>query len=89
MGFDPKYGRVTTEHGDIPDDEPVIVLRGRDAMVPETMARYMELCEENGSPARHVTLVAGAVTRIQEWQEANPGKVRQPDSERSRAWLDH
>lgn len=88
MGFDRKYGRVTTEHGDIPDDEPVIVFRGRDRLVPAMLEHYMDLCERAGSPARHVRLVHGSAEQIEKWQEANPDRVRTPDSERSRAWME-
>ena len=30
MGIDAKYGRVTTERGDIGEDEPVVVFRAQD-----------------------------------------------------------
>jgi hypothetical protein len=88
MGYDGKYGRVTTEHGDIPDDEPVIVFRGRDRLVPEMLAHYMDLCERAGSPARHVRLVHVSTDLIEKWQRDNPDRVRTPDSERSREWMD-
>ena len=88
MGFDGKYGRVTTEHGDIPDDEPVIVFRARDRMLPAVMRFYRELCEGNGSPQRHLDLIKGCRERIEAWQQENPDRVRQPDSERSRAWME-
>jgi len=87
MGYDGKYGKVTTEHGDIPDDEPVIVLRARDCQSVKTLAYYVFLCIKGGSPRRHIALVQDSVDRFRSWQDANPGKVRTPDSERSRAWL--
>ncbi len=87
MGFDGKYGRVTTEHGDIPDDEPVIVFRARDIRTRGVLAHYLRLCDEGGSPVRHLRLVAETMARFIRWQEDNPDKVRTPDSERSRAWL--
>jgi hypothetical protein len=87
MGYDRKYGKVTTEHGDIPDDEPVIVFRARDRNVPAMLDFYMQLCDENGSPARHIELVEGSKRQIVAWQTDNRGEVRTPDSERSRAWM--
>lgn len=87
MGYDRKYGKVTTEHGNIPDDEPVIVFRARDKMVPAMLRFYMEMCEANGSPARHIDLVQGASRQIVQWQLDHKDQVRQPDSERSREWL--
>jgi hypothetical protein len=89
MGTDGKYGRVTTEHGDIPDDEPVIVFRARDRLVPELLDYYHGQCIEAGSPQRHRDLIAAQRKRIIAWQDANPDKVRTPDSERSREWMEH
>jgi hypothetical protein len=88
MGTDGKYGRVTTEHGDIPDDEPVIVFRARDSRTRGVLAHYLKLCEQGGSPIRHLRLVTEALATFTRWQEQNPDKVREPDSERSRAWLE-
>jgi hypothetical protein len=87
MGYDRKYGKVTTEHGDIPDDEPVIVFRARDKMVPAMLHFYMEMCESNGSPARHIDLIEGTKRQIVQWQLDHRAQVRQPDSERSRGWM--
>jgi hypothetical protein len=87
MGHDRKYGRVTTEHGDIPDDEPVIVFRARDKLTALLISHYYKLCDQAGSPPRHLSLVEGAYTAFADWQEANPDKVRTPDSERSREWM--
>lgn len=87
MGYDGKYGKVTTEHGDIPDDEPVIVFRARDLLTGPLISEYYLLCKMAGSPERHLGLVQQAWTRFANWQEANEDKTRMPDSERSRAWL--
>lgn len=88
MGYDGKYGKVTTEHGDIPDDEPVIVFRARDKLLPQVLTRYKALCEQHGSPQRHLDLIQDAVVRISEWQLQHKDQVRTPDSERSRAWME-
>lgn len=87
MGYDRKYGRVTTEHGDIPDDEPVIVFRARDRLTPKLLAYYLLLCSKAGTPRRHLELILDSNDLFRTWQEANPDRVRMPDSERSRAWL--
>lgn len=42
MGQDLKYGKVTTEHGSIPEDEPVFVLRGQDALATFALDEYRE-----------------------------------------------
>jgi hypothetical protein len=87
MGQDGKYGLVTTEHGDIPDDEPVIVFRARDKTTLQLLAAYYYLCMAYGSPARHLLLIKSAEARFKQWQQEHPDEVRIPDSERSRAWL--
>jgi len=87
MGYDGKYGKVTTEHGDIPDDEPVIVFRARDKMVPAMISFYRSLCQDNGSPQRHLDLIQRCANNIIQWQADHPERTRQPDSERSRAWM--
>ena len=89
MGYDGTYGKVTTEHGDIPDDEPVIVFRARDVTTVDVLAYYLMRCAKKGSPTRHLSLVVQAVARFRAWQEENPDKVKVPDSERSRSWLNH
>lgn len=87
MGYDGKYGKVTTEHGDIPDDEPVIVFRARDIRTRGVLAHYLKLCDEGKSPIRHLRLVSETLARFIRWQEENPDKVRVPTSAASREWL--
>jgi hypothetical protein len=88
MGYDGKYGRVSLQYGEIPDDEPVIVFRARDTNTRAVLAHYLKLCDQGGSPVRHQRLIAEALHRFTRWQEENPDKVRVPDSEHSRAWRD-
>ena len=87
MGTDRKYGRVTTEHGDISDDEPVMVFRARDKLLAPLISEYYNRCKEAGSPQRHLMLIEQNYTLVADWQEANPDKLKTPDSERSRAWM--
>lgn len=88
MGYDGKYGKVTTEHGDIPDGEPVIVFRARDVNTPAVLAFYYDACELSGSPQRHLDLISQTAGTFADWQEQHPDQVKVPDSERSRAWTD-
>jgi hypothetical protein len=87
MGYDGKYGTVTTQFGDIPDDEPVIVFRARDITTDKLLPYYAMLIMKAGSPQRHLNLVSEAHRRFRAWRKANPDQVRVPDSERSRAWM--
>lgn len=83
MGYDRKYGKVTTEHGDIGDDEPVVVFRARDITLPNLLCFYAYLCMKAGSPTRHLAIVSNSRKAIVDWQR-NTGKVRVPSSESSR-----
>ena len=85
MAIDGKYGRVTLEHGTIGEDEPVVVFRAQDSLLPSLLDYYADLCAENGSPERHIRLVEGALETVRAWQASNPTKT--PDSESSRAWM--
>lgn len=44
MGFDGKYGKVTLEKKpDVPEHEPLFVLRGQDRLAPGIVRLYGEL----------------------------------------------
>jgi hypothetical protein len=82
MGYDRKYGRVTIEKGEpIPDDEPVVVFRGRDRLLPAILSIYIELSDLAGSPDNHIELATGTYELISNWQLGNP-LVRTPQSTR-------
>lgn len=80
MGFDRKYGNITTEHGDIPDDEPVFVFRGRDRFLPDVLAYYFQLADSQGSGQHHCGLIEDAREKLLQWQHQNSEKLRTPDS---------
>ena len=46
--MDPKYGTITTEHKDIPPDEPVFLLRGQDVLATLALAGYACLLRAHG-----------------------------------------
>ena len=87
MAIDTKYGEVTTEKGEIRDDEPVFVLRGQDKLAVGTIAAYQEkveaevqsgaITEEDG--AQLLEAVKSARRQFVEWADANPTLVKLPD----------
>jgi hypothetical protein len=85
MAIDRKYGRVTLEHGTIGEDEPVVVFRAQDRLLPELLLHYAAMCARAGSPSRHIAITLANVTTVAEWQESSHAQV--PNSESSRAWL--
>lgn len=78
MPIDNKYGRVTLEHGNIGEDEPVFIFRGQDVIVPRLLGAYLQLCVEAGSPIQHLRLILEGLEQIQDWQEKHNPRV--PDS---------
>jgi hypothetical protein len=81
MAEDLKYGHVTLEHGHVPDDEPVVVFRARDKLLPRLLSMYFGLCKEAGSPQHHLDLITQRHIEISRWQDKNPGQVRVPRSD--------
>jgi hypothetical protein len=75
MGYDGKYGHVTTELGDIAEDEPVIVFRAQDATLPKLLAYYLMVCTKAGSPRRHLEIILDTVERVRAWQADHFTKV--------------
>ena len=77
MGIDGKYGRVTTERGTIGDDEPVVVFRAQDQLLPMVLTHYYELCARAGSPAHHLQRIAETLAEVARWQVSNKSQVPQ------------
>lgn len=83
MGHDRKYGKVTTEFGDIGEDEPVVVFRAKDKFLPLVLSHYIVECSKHADvPHRHIKIVRNTLDTIKEWQKANG--CRTPTSESSR-----
>jgi hypothetical protein len=81
MAIDRKYGHVTTEHGTIGEDEPVVVFRSQDKLLPKLLKIYRFLCELAGSPAHHLAAIDDATRDVNAWQLAHGSKVRVPTSD--------
>ena len=86
MAIDGKYGKVTLEHGTIGEDEPVIVFRAQDALLPKVLMYYHLFCLKSGTPKRHLDLIIESLDIVRRWQVKNGSKL--PNSESSRDWRD-
>lgn len=75
MGIDGKYGRVTTEFGTIGEDEPVVVFRAQDKLLPKLLKIYKILCELAGSPQHHLDLIHESAMTIKEWQSSHHTQI--------------
>lgn len=87
MGYDRKYGKVTTEFGSIPETEPVIVFRARDVTLPGVLLSAIKKATVVGSPSRHIELLLNTFKEITLWQYDNLDKLKIPASESSKGRL--
>jgi hypothetical protein len=60
------------------DPMPVFVIKGKDALAPDTVQAYFTLCLAQGL-TRQAAEVADAAREIREWQARNPDLVKTPD----------
>jgi hypothetical protein len=63
----------------IPDDEPVIVFRAKDRNSIGAMFAYLSLCTNK----THRNVIHERIQAFAAWQQANPKRVREPDSHES------
>lgn len=85
MAIDAKFGRVTLEHGSVGEDEPVVVFRARDSVLPKLLAYYHLFCLRIGSPKRHLDMILSARDQVIVWQEQHGSRI--PKSDGSKEWL--
>lgn len=81
MALDRKYGRVTTEFGNIGENEPVVVFRGIDMTTPDVLLYAIQLAKVAGSPERHLNILRDTRSHIIAWQRENTSRI--PTSESS------
>ena len=82
MAHDAKYGRVTVEHepgNPLGDDEPVFLLRARDATAVSVLYAYAAICAKANSPTEHVDAVEDLAETFREWQTNHIDLVKTPD----------
>ena len=81
--IDGKYqtsGDITKLDGTpIPEDEPLMLFRGKDQLLPKLLEQYKQLCLENGSPQGQLDLVQQRIDEIKLWQDSNQDRVRVPN----------
>jgi hypothetical protein len=75
MAREIKYGQVTAEHGTIPDDELVFLLRAQDIAAVPTLKDYLAHCEDYGSPEGHLVAVEDVIREFERWQAHNAVKA--------------
>lgn len=79
-GIDGKYGRARFDRPNtIGEDEPIVVFRAQDRLLPKLLKVYRILCELAGSPEHHLQLIDETATRVKEWQATHPTKTPSSD----------
>jgi hypothetical protein len=78
MAQENKYGKITTERGSIPEDEPVFLLRAQDVAALPTLGDYLENCRAAGASQAHMDGISSAIHRFHDWQESHTAKVPGP-----------
>ena len=63
----------------LPPDEPLVLFRGHDKVLPEMLEAYKGLCRKAGSPIQHLDSIDKLNQEIKLWQSANPDKIKVAD----------
>jgi hypothetical protein len=67
---------IKTSNGEpVPEDEPVFVLRARDAAALPTLQDYVKHCIELGTPSDRFFDLGGVVAEFVKYARAHPTKV--------------
>lgn len=81
--IDGKYktdGNITKLNGTpIPDDEPLVLFRAKDKLLPQLLEDYKKLCQDAGCQPQQVETLGPLIQVTKDWQAANPDKVKLPD----------
>ncbi len=77
MAIDRKYGVIPLKHVGVGEDEPVVVFRAQDALLPELLSFYRQLCEAEGSPPHHLTGINDTRDIVLRWQATHHTQVPQ------------
>lgn len=62
----------------IPDDEPLMLLRGRDRLLPETLDFYLRLRQQTGMTEDQLSDLKTQIKNIKQWQASHPDRLNTP-----------
>ena len=62
----------------VPTDEPLFVVRARDALAVSALNGYLALCEANGCTDFQLGKTREAITRFEEFRQKFPERMKQP-----------
>lgn len=72
----------------IPSDEPVIIFRAQDALLPDVLAAYITHLgmSQKMADREHRLAVSLRLAEVLEWQAHNPLRVKTPDTVLDESW---
>ena len=87
--IDPKYGMIIGPDGEpmivkaatlepIPDDEPLILFRGRDHNAIEALRRYEDVCKAEGCTDFHMDGINNRMCAFLNFKVQHPERMKQP-----------
>jgi hypothetical protein len=62
----------------IPEDEPLMLFRAQDRLLPELLDFYVTLRKKAGSSAAGITALQKHVDTVKRWQKDHPERTRIP-----------
>ncbi len=72
---------VKTSNGErVPSEEPLFILRGRDALAVETIHYYVGLMIRDGGEPNRMFQLGGMVHDFIKFRETHPERMKQPGS---------
>lgn len=77
MAIDKKFGRINIPN--VPDDEPVFVIRGKDKAAVNAIRSYARAAYDIGAGQVLLENAHDCANEIKDWQEGHPEQVKVPD----------
>lgn len=71
----PDYDRIQDPAGEIPESEPVFLIRGQDLAGPETLRAYAVNAHRAGASNDLIAATLDQARRMEEWQRVNARKT--------------
>lgn len=76
-----KFKAVSNKSGKVYTEKNAMVFLIKDALLPDLLDAYVELCGKRGADTRQLAGIQLLKDRVVKWQRANINKVKLPDVE--------
>jgi len=80
LKFEIKDGKIVNRvsGAEVPEDEPLFLLRARDQLAVLLLNEYLEMAVINGCDATHITAIEITIQRFQDFAHLHPERMKQP-----------